>query len=382
MKIVIAIDSFKGSLTTWEAGEAVKRGIQNAWKEAEVIVKPLADGGEGTVDAVTAEGRGEKRTVTVMGPLGEPVEAVYGILKEKHTAVLEAAAAVGLTLIPKEKRNPMETTSYGMGELLGDAIEQGCREFIIGIGGTGSNDCGIGMLSALGWRFLDGEGKEVPLSGKGLAMVEKIEDAEVLPVLKECRFRIACDVTNPLCGENGSSYVFAPQKGATPEMVRALDEGCRHFSDVVKRQYGREDAEKAGVGAAGGMGYAFVSFLNGELGRGIDLVLSEIDLKKELADADFLVTGEGRLDGQTAMGKAPAGAAALGKECGCIVLALGGGVTEEASACHETGMDALFSIQQGVLTQEEAMEKKTAARNAEREAEQLFRLIRAVKETK
>ena len=365
MKIVIAIDSFKGSLTTWEAGEAVKRGIQNAWKEAEVIVKPLADGGEGTVDAVTAEGRGEKRTVTVTGPLGEPVKAVYGILKEKHTAVLEAAAAVGLTLIPKEKRNPME---------------RGCREFIIGIGGTGSNDCGIGMLSALGWRFLDGEGREVPLSGKGLAMVEKIEDADVLPVLKECRFRIACDVTNPLCGENGSSYVFAPQKGATPEMVQALDAGCRHFSDVVKRQYGREDAEKAGVGAAGGMGYAFVSFLNGELGRGIDLVLSEIDLKKELADADVLVTGEGRLDGQTAMGKAPAGAAALGKECGCIVLALGGGVTEEASACHETGMDALFSIQQGILTQEEAMERETAARNAQREAEQLFRLIRAVKE--
>lgn len=375
MKVVVAIDSFKGSMTSMEAGNAVKAGIIMACPEAEVSVRPLADGGEGTMEALIMGMNGQKERLTVTGPLGEPLECEYGILKEQATAVLEMSAAAGLALVPEEKRNPMYTTTFGVGEIIKDAVLKGCRHFIVGIGGSATNDGGIGMLQALGFGMLDREGKQVSFGAKGLSELVRITDDQVLPELKECDFKIACDVKNPLCGEQGCSKVFSRQKGADDTMMEQMDEWLRHYAKLSCEKYPGSDANREGTGAAGGLGFAFLAYTNGVLESGIEIVMEETELEKALKNADLVVTGEGRLDGQTVMGKAPVGVARLAKKYGKPVIAFSGCVTPEAEACNENGIDAYFSILQDIVTQKEAMEPARARVNMTATVKQVFRLI-------
>lgn len=382
MKVVIAIDSLKGSLSSLEAGQAIQEGIQVVYPDAHVVVRPLADGGEGTVEALTIGMGGQLMQVNVTGPLGSPVPAEYGILEatpaRPKTAIIEMSAAAGITLVPDEKRNPMYTTTYGVGELIRDAIQHGCRHFIVGIGGSATNDGGIGMLQALGYDFLDKDGNPVSYGGIGLQSLSHISTENVLSELKECTFRIACDVTNPLCGPMGSSAIFGPQKGATPEMVKELDEALLHYAELSKETLEHADRFYPGTGAAGGMGFAFFTYTNAVLESGIKIVLDEIALEDVLKDADFVITGEGRLDSQTALGKAPIGVAHLAKKHGKKVLAFAGCLTPDAGVCNENGIDAFFPILRRVITVQEAMEKETARENMIRSVEQVFRLIKTV----
>ncbi len=375
MKAVIAIDSFKGSLSSVEAGKAAAGGIWRVDKDAKVVIRPLADGGEGTVEALTGGMDGEFQTVTVTGPLGEPVECEYGIIESSHTAVIEMSGAAGITLVPDEKRNPLYTTTYGVGEVIRDAIAKGCRRFIVGIGGSATNDGGIGMLQALGYEFLDKDGNDVPFGARGLEFLDQITDQKVLPELAECEFKIACDVTNILCGENGCSAVYGPQKGADTEMIRKMDQWLGAYASLAGKLYEKADPSQPGTGAAGGMGFAFLTFTNAVLESGISIVLKETELEKYIRDADIVITGEGRLDGQTAMGKAPVGVAGLAKKYCIPVIAFAGGVTRDAVACNEKGIDAFFPVVRGVSTLEEAMKPETAKENVTDTAEQVFRLI-------
>jgi glycerate kinase len=377
MKVVIAIDSLKGSLTSMEAGASIKEGILSVC-DAQVIVKPLADGGEGTVNALLAGMGGEEKRIEVTGPLGQVISCTYGILEDRKTAILEMAAAAGIHLVPKSALNPLNTTTYGVGEMIKDAIQCGCRNFIIGIGGSATNDGGIGMLQALGYEFLDSEGEPVGSEGKELNRIASLNLVNVLHELKECNFKIACDVTNPLCGPYGASHVFGPQKGATPDIVEILDNGLKNYSEVVKKFLGKDTASVPGTGAAGGLGYAFLTFLNGTLESGISIILKEIKLEDDIREADFVITGEGKLDFQTAMGKAPIGVAKLAKQYHKKVIAFAGGTTKDAIKCNEEGIDAYFSILQLPMTVEEAMEYDTARKNLTSAAAQVFRLIKAV----
>ena len=375
MKIVTAIDSFKGSMTSIEAGHAAKEGILAAHPDAQVIIKPLADGGEGTTEALTAGLGGELKSLTVTGPLGRPVTASYGLIRERKMAVLEMASAAGLTLISQEERNPLEATTYGVGEMIRDAIGEGCRHFLVGIGGSATNDGGTGMLSALGFQFLDSEGQPIPLGAKGLENLARISTENARPELSQCSFHIACDVTNPLCGENGCSAVYGPQKGADPEMIRQMDQWMERYGDLAARTFPAADKEAPGAGAAGGLGFAFLTFLNGSLESGVGMVLKEINLKDDIRDADLVITGEGRLDAQTVMGKAPIGVAHLAKEYGKPVIAFSGAVTREAGLCNQHGIDAFFPIMRGVVSLQEALDPGEARINAADTAEQVFRLI-------
>lgn len=382
MKVVVAIDSLKGSLSSLEAGQAIKEGVQVVYPEAEVVVRPLADGGEGTVEALAIGMGGELVHVSVTGPLGDAVTAEYGILKaddaRPKTAIIEMSAAAGITLVPDEKRNPMHTTTFGVGELIKDAIDNGCRHFIVGIGGSATNDGGIGMLQALGYDFLDKDGAPVAYGGAGLQSIARIQAENVLPALKDCTFRVACDVTNPLCGPMGSSAIYGPQKGATPEMVKELDEALLHYAELSKETFDHADRLYPGTGAAGGMGFAFLTYTNAVLESGIKIVLEETGLEEEMKDADFVITGEGRLDSQTALGKAPIGVAHLAKKHDKKVLAFAGCLTPDAGVCNENGIDAFFPILRRVITVQEAMEKENARENMIRSVEQVFRLIKAV----
>ncbi|ESL02361.1 putative glycerate kinase [Catonella morbi ATCC 51271] len=381
MKAVIAIDSLKGSLTSLEAGEAIKKGIMKVYKEAEVVIRPVADGGEGTAVALTLGMNGKLEKVKVTGPLGKEVEAEYGILEpsETHkvkTAIIEISAAAGITLVDEKDRNPLETTTYGVGEMIKDAIAKGCRHFIVGIGGSATNDGGIGMLQALGFGILDKNGKQVAFGARGLSELETISDEFVLPELKNCTFRIACDVTNTLCGEQGASAIYGPQKGATPTMIMQMDKWLANYAALSGEKYPNANMNQAGTGAAGGMGFAFLTYTNAVLESGIKIVLEETELEKYVKDADIVVTGEGRLDGQTVMGKAPVGVAAIAKKYGKKVIAFSGCVTEDAIACNEHGIDAFFPILREVVSLSEAMDTKNAAKNMAATAEQAFRLIR------
>ena len=382
MKVVVAIDSLKGSLSSLEAGQAIKEGVQVVYPEADVVVRPLADGGEGTVEALAIGMGGELVHVSVTGPLGDAVTAEYGILKADETrpktAIIEMSAAAGITLVPDEKRNPMHTTTYGVGELIKDAIDNGCRHFIVGIGGSATNDGGIGMLQALGYDFLDKDGAPVGYGGTGLQSIARIQAENVLPELKECTFRVACDVTNPLCGPMGSSAIYGPQKGASPGMVKELDEALLHYAELSKETFDHADRLYPGTGAAGGMGFAFLTYTNAVLESGIKIVLEETGLEEEMKDADFVITGEGRLDSQTALGKAPIGVAHLAKKHDKKVLAFAGCLTPDAGVCNENGIDAFFPILRRVITVQEAMEKENARENMIRSVEQVFRLIKAV----
>ena len=376
MKITIAIDSFKGSLSSMEAGSAVADGILRAFPKAEIQVRPLADGGEGTAQALTAGLGGETRTLTVTGPLGRPVSASYGILPNRQMAVMEMASAAGITLVPDEERNPLKTTTFGVGEMIRDAIGQGCRRFLIGIGGSATNDGGIGMLQALGFQLLDREANPVPFGAEGLRVLDHIQTENALPQLKECTFLIACDVTNPLCGEKGCSAVFGPQKGADPEMIRQMDQWMERYGSLALKVCQNADPKAAGAGAAGGLGFAFLSFLKGSLKPGVDIVLKETGLEDYIKESDLVITGEGRLDSQTVMGKAPSGVAALAKKHGRPVSALSGAVTRDAGVCNEHGIDAFFPVLRSVVSLKEALDPEEARKNASDTAEQVFRLVR------
>lgn len=373
MKAVIAIDSFKGSLTSLEA---VRAGILAADPGAEVLVRPLADGGEGTVEALTRGMGGTFRTVQVTGPLGDPVEARYGILADGRTAIVEMSAAAGITLVPEEKRNPLHTTTCGVGEILRDAIRQGCRSFVVGIGGSATNDGGIGMLQAPGFGMLDREGQQVSFGAAGLRDLETITEDGVLPEFRDCRFRIACDVTNPLCGAQGCSAVFGPQKGADPDMIRQMDGWLSRYAAISKTVRPRADADTPGTGTAGGLGFAFLTFTNAVLESGISIALEETHLERAVRDADVVVTGEGRLDGQTVMGKAPIGVAGIAKKYQKPVIAFAGSVTPDAKACNDHGIDTYFPILRGVVTLPEAMDPQNAKRHLSDTAEQVFRLFK------
>ena len=376
MKAVIAIDSLKGSLSSMEAGYAAADGIRRVHgQDAEIIVRPLADGGEGTVEALGSGMNGIIQNVMVTGPLGTPVNCEYGIIESSHTAVIEMSGAAGITLVPDEKRNPLYTTTYGVGEVIKDAISKGCRRFIVGIGGSATNDGGIGMLQALGYGFLDKEGKQVPFGARGLEVLEEITDTYVLPELAECEFRVACDVTNILCGEEGCSAVFGPQKGATPSMIMQMDKWLEKYAALAEKKCTKINANQAGTGAAGGLGFAFLSFTNAVLESGIKIVLEETSLEKYMENADIVITGEGRLDGQTAMGKAPVGVARLAKKHNIPVTAFAGSVTKEAIACNQNGIDAFFPILRGVTTLEDAMKPENAKANMADTVEQVFRLL-------
>ena len=375
MKAVIAMDSFKGSLSSLQAGSAVREGILRVNKDAVVLVRPLADGGEGTVEALTIGMGGGLQTVTATGPLGEKCDARYGILADGVTAIVEMSAAAGITMVPAEQRNPLYTTTYGVGEMIRDAIKHGCRRFIIGIGGSATNDGGVGMLQALGYGMLDVNGNQVPFGARGLELLEKITDDGVLPELRGCSFRIACDVTNPLCGETGCSAVYGPQKGATPSMIRRMDGWLKRYAKLAGAYNSKADRAFPGTGAAGGLGFAFLSFTNAVLESGIGIILEETRLEDYIKDADIVITGEGRLDGQTVMGKAPVGVAKIAKKYGKPVVAFAGCVTPDAVMCNEHGIDAFFPILRSVVTIQEAMELSNAYKNMTDTAEQVFRLI-------
>lgn len=375
MKVVIAIDSLKGSLSSMEAGMAIKDGILAAKPDAEVIVKPLADGGEGTTDALIEGMNGERIDLTVTGPMHTPVDAYYGYLKDTNTAVMEMASAAGITLVPDSEKNPLLATSYGVGEMINDAIQRGCRNFIIGIGGSVTNDGGIGMLKALGVRFLDENGKDAGEGGQALAKVARIDVSGMNPLLKECHIQVACDVNNPLCGENGSTYVYGPQKGVTEDMKKTLDEAMAHFARVTSETLENDYMNTPGAGAAGGLGYAFLAYTGAALTPGIELILDAVGLEEELSGADVVVTGEGRLDFQTAMGKAPVGVARLAKKYNAKVIAFAGSVTKEATACNKEGIDAFFPILRSVCTLAEAMDPVAARNNMTATVEQVFRLL-------
>lgn len=379
MKIVISIDSLKGSLTSIEAANAIKKGILSVDNKSDVVIMPLADGGEGTVEALVQGMNGEEKVISVTGPINEKVNATYGILKETNTAIIEMAQASGLPLVPSELRNPLNTTTYGVGEIIKAAIEKGCRNFIVGIGGSATNDCGVGMLQALGFEFYDENDNLVGLGGKVLNQIKRIKTDNKLKELDQCNFKIACDVNNPLYGENGAAYIYGPQKGATKEIVKELDKGLKNFAEVVNKDLGKDIAHIEGAGAAGGLGFGFLGFLNSKLESGIKIILDEIKLEEVVKDADIVITGEGRLDNQTAMGKAPIGVAKLAKKHGAKVIAIAGCTTPDAVKCNEEGIDAYFSIVNKAMTIDEAMKKENATQNMIETTIQIFNLIKAVK---
>ena len=379
MKIVIAIDSFKESLTSLQAGRTVAAAARQVFPNAKITVLPLADGGEGTVDAVVDSLHGEKRRVRVIGPLGKPVNALYGILENGRTAVVEMASAAGLALVPEEQRNPLYTTTYGVGELIRDALDTGCRHFMIGIGGSATNDGGMGMLQALGCKFLDENGDPVGMLGADLMRVSDIDSTGLDPRLAVSTLQVACDVSNPLCGPNGASAVFGPQKGADAGTVQLLDEALSRLAGIVREKYGIATENMPGSGAAGGLGYALVSFCGAKLQSGAEVILNNAGFTTHAQDADLVITGEGRLDAQTAMGKAPATVARMAKRSGALVVAFCGSAAPDAEALNAEGIDAYFPILQAPCTLEHALHPENAAHNLFLTALQVFSLLRAAK---
>lgn len=379
MIVTIAIDSFKGSLSSLEAGAAARDGLLEVYPDAIVRVCSMADGGEGTAETVVSANGGEYVTVTVSDPLGRPVEAKYGYIPQKKTAVIEMATASGLPLLCVDERDPMKTTTYGTGQMIRDAIERGCRNFLVGIGGSATNDGGVGMLEALGFEFLQKDGTPIPRGAGGLALLHSIDSKHVIPQLSECSFTVACDVKNPLCGANGCSAVYGPQKGADAEMIARMDGWLKQYAELTKGILPRSDPEYPGAGAAGGMGFALMSYLGAELMSGVELVMQATGLEEAIADCDVVITGEGRLDGQSAMGKVPYGVASLAKRHQKTVLAFSGAVTEDAEMLNSCGIDAFFPILRRVCSLEEAMKPKIACSNLKKTVAQVFRLIKTMK---
>jgi len=374
-KIVIASDSFKGSLTSLEVADSVEKAILKAFPECDVVKIPVADGGEGMIDALIYALNGKKVSCTVHDPLMNLIDAEYGILSESGTAIIEMASASGLPLVPTEKRNPMHTTTYGTGELIKDALNRGCKNFLIGIGGSATNDAGTGMLQALGFRFLDKEGEELGQGGKILNEIYSINKSQVTPQLENTHFSIACDVNNPFSGQNGAAFVYAGQKGADDKTIRILDNGLKNFANLIKESEHKDIDTVPGSGAAGGLGGGFLAFLPAVLKPGIQMMLEVLHFEEVIKGADLIITGEGKLDKQTGMGKSPYGVLMAAQKQNIPVIAIGGSV-EDIEALNKLGFLSVLSIQQGVSTLEQAMDKKTAIYNIESTIEQYLNIIR------
>ena len=355
MRIVVAPDSYKGSLSALGVAQAMERGILHVFPDADVCKIPMADGGEGTVDALLAATGGEHRQSVVSDPLGQRILASWGILGDGRTAVIEMAAASGLTLLATDERNPRITTTYGTGELMRAALDAGLRKIILGIGGSATNDGGAGMARALGARFLDADGHELPDGGAALAGLQRIDLSQLDPRLRETEIVVACDVDNPLCGVRGASAVFGPQKGATPAMVVELDAALAHFASVAQNATGRDIAEQAGAGAAGGLGAGLLLFTPAQLKPGVDIVLDAVGFSGLVKDADFVITGEGCTDFQTAFGKAPVGVARRAKPFSIPVFCLSGSLGQGADDVLALGIDAVLSISGRPMTLAESM---------------------------
>lgn len=373
MRIVVAPDSFKGSLTAQEVCLAIQRGIASVDPSVVVEAVPMADGGEGTVQALVDATGGHLVEQEVTGPLGEPVRAHYGLLGDSQTAVIEMAAASGLPLVPPERRNPLITTTRGTGELMRAALDRGCRRLIIGIGGSATNDGGAGMAQALGARLLDANGEPIGLGGGALAQLASVDISTLDPRLEKTEILVACDVENPLIGPHGASAVYGPQKGATPEMVRQLDANLAHYAAILRRDLGKDVAEVPGAGAAGGLGAGLLAFTGATLRRGVEIVIEAVRLRERLRRAHLVITGEGRADGQTPFGKTPTGVARVAKEYGLPVIALVGSYSQEANVVHQHGIDAMVSILHEPMTVEEAMARGKAL--LEQAAAELMRLL-------
>jgi len=374
MNILIAIDSFKGCASSHELARHIEKGILKVYKEANVVICPIADGGEGTVEAFSLSDGVKLISTTCKNPLGEDIEATYIILKDGVGAI-EMASASGLPLVPLSKRNPSIVTTYGTGDLIKDAIKRGVREFIIGLGGSATNDAGLGMLRSLGFVFLDKSGCEISLA-KDLGKIVKIDKSKSLKELKECKFMVACDVNNPLFGKNGASHIYAKQKGADDAMILELDEQFRLFAELVRKVCGRDSANCAGSGAAGGLGFGFLSFLNSELKSGIKIILEQLEIESKIKDADFVITGEGKIDRQSSMGKVIHGVGSVCKKYNIPCIALSGNTNEADLRVNEIGVTAYFSILNSPLTLSEAMNKENTLFLIEKQSEQIFRLIK------
>lgn len=344
IKIVIASNSFKGSLTAKEVCEAIETGILQYMKDAEIVKVPMADGGEGLVETIVDAADGKLQYLTVMGPMGDPVEACYGILGDKRTAVIEMASASGLPLVSPEKLDPLLATTYGTGELIKSALDKGCRNFYIGIGGSATNDGGVGMAQALGIKFLDRDGGEIGPGGGSLDRLAKIDASHLDQRIRESIFQAACDVTNPLCGKNGASLVFGPQKGASPEMAIKLDNNLFHLAEIINRDLDKEVMNVPGAGAGGGMSAGLMAFCGAGLKRGIDLVIEITRLKQKIQGASLVITGEGRMDRQTSQGKTPYGVARLAKELGIPAVAIVGSIGDGMEEMFNHGIQTVFSI--------------------------------------
>lgn len=368
-QIVIATDSFKGSLSSSEVAEAFAEGWHEILPDCNIRKVQVADGGEGTMEALVETLRGDYVEVEVHDPLHRIIEARYGIVNGT-TAVIEMAAASGLPLLTDQERNPMKTSTYGTGEMIVDALERGCRNILLGIGGSATNDCGVGMFRALGYRFLDAKGNELVGGGEILARIATIDDSNRAQALDECRFIVACDVTNPLYGKQGAAYIFAPQKGADATMVEALERGLRNFAEVVKRHNGADIGETEGAGAAGGLGGGIMALLDGRLERGVELVLREMAFDSIIADCDLVITGEGRLDYQTVMGKAPSGVLAAAQKQGIPVIAIGGAV-EWCDELRSSGFVAIECVTPEGMAKKEAMTSVTAKENVRNAARRI-----------
>lgn len=373
MKVIIAPDSFKGSNTSIAVANTIERGIKKVFTDAEVVKIPIADGGEGTVEALVLGAGGRFKEANVTGPLGDKIKAKYGIL-DNGTAVIEMSAASGLPLVPEDRKNPLVTTTYGTGELIKAALDDGCSKIVIGIGGSATNDVGVGMAQALGVTFKDKNGQELGFGGGQLDKLDHIDMSSIDPRIKDTEIIVACDVSNPLCGERGASAVYGPQKGATPEMVKQLDNNLRHFAEVIKEQLGMDIIDVPGTGAAGGLGAGLIVFCGAKLKSGIDTVLDVVNIDRHLPDTDLVITGEGRIDGQSIYGKVPVGVAQRVKKYNKPVLAIVGDIGEGASAVYSYGVDGIMSSVNKAMPLSEAMNRSSEL--LEDAAERVMRIIK------
>lgn len=375
MKIVIAPDSYKESLSALDVATAIERGFKEIFPDAEYVKLPVADGGEGTVEAMVAATHGRIVQVNVTGPLGEPVAGFYGISGDEQSAFIEMAAASGLELVPAAQRDPLITTSWGTGELIRHALDAGVKHIIIGLGGSATNDGGAGMVQALGATLLNAQGNALGQGGGELASLARIDVSELDPRLKTCRIEVACDVTNPLTGDDGASAIFGPQKGATDEMIARLDNALHHYAKIIQRDLDVDVLTLAGGGAAGGMGAGLYAFCGAELRRGIEIVTDALHLAEHVADADLVITGEGRIDSQTVHGKVPVGVAKVAKKYHKPVIGIAGSLTADVGVVHEHGLDAVFSVIYSICSLDDAL--KNAGENVRMTARNVAAVLKA-----
>ncbi|KNC07957.1 glycerate kinase [Pantoea sp. RIT-PI-b] len=377
MKIVIAPDSYKESLSALEVASAIEAGFREIFPEADYVKIPVADGGEGTVEAMVAATQGNIVRLKATGPLGKPVDAFYGLSGDERTAFIEMAAASGLELVPAAQRDPLITTSFGTGELIKDALDRGVDHVIIGIGGSATNDGGSGMMQALGAHLLDDQGQQIAYGGGALPQLARIDIAQLDPRIKQCRFEVACDVSNPLTGEKGASAIFGPQKGATPALVQQLDQALEHYAQIIHRDLDIDVLHIDGGGAAGGMGAALHAFCQAELRSGIEIVTEALGLAQQVKDADLVITGEGRIDSQSVNGKVPVGVAKVAKQYHKPVIGIAGSLTADVGVVHQHGLDAVFSVLFSICSLEEAL--ANAAQNVRLTARNVAATIKAGK---